>query len=198
MVDAVWHTDWSRSCCCLMEVNGGPTLPAKIHPAVLRLSPHPVFVENAGVSSHPQWPKDKRTTGRAARDKILMKIFLKEFVQKRLPLQQNHFLPCYIHLQHSAGEKDECLSSAKKQTFDGYSENILQADFSWKLCVYSISDTEERYSWNLTRLVKQKSPGEASLIVTLKAKQTLDNTVWASDIELLASWCWFGFCMGSG
>lgn len=130
--------------------------------------------------------------------KFWWRFFWKNLFRKGLPLQQNHFLPCYIHLQHSAGEKDECLSSAKKQTFDGYSENILQADFSWKLCVYSISDTEERYSWNLTRLVKQKSPGEASLIVTLKAKQTLDNTAWASDIELLASWCWFGFCMGSG
>lgn len=44
-----------------------PSLPVKTHPAVLLLSPHPAFVENAAVASHPQWPKDERTTGRADR-----------------------------------------------------------------------------------------------------------------------------------
>lgn len=80
------------------------------------LSPHPAFVENAGVASHPRWPKDNRTAGRgdsAVGGKRFEQDFWEELLRKGLPLQQNHFLPCYIRLQQSAGEKGGGRSSAK-------------------------------------------------------------------------------------
>lgn len=35
-------------------------VPVKTDPVVLLLSPHPAFVENAGVASHPRWPENRQ------------------------------------------------------------------------------------------------------------------------------------------
>lgn len=157
----------------------GPTLPVKTHPAVLFLSPHPAFVENAGVESRPRWPKDKRTTGnadRAVRVKLFDKDFFGRIVQKRFTFAAKSFF-ALLNSSTARCRRERRLSILCKETFDGYSENNSHADFSRNVRVYSISDSEERYSLNLTRVVEQKTLGEVSLTVTLKAKtrQTHDD-----------------------
>lgn len=62
-------------------------VPVKTDPAVLLLSPHPAFVENAGVASHPRWPEDNRTNRQTnSRDggRALMSMLqlLREFSQR--------------------------------------------------------------------------------------------------------------------
>lgn len=154
------RTDWSGSCCCLVSVVRwvGPTLPVKTHPAVLFLSPHPAFVENAGAESRPRWPKDKRTTGnadRAVRVKLLDKDFFGRIVQKRFTFAAKSFF-ALLNSSTARCRRERRLSILCKDRHLMGILRTIHVQISHRISVYSISDTEERYSWNLTRVVEQK------------------------------------------
>lgn len=62
-------------------------LPVKTDPVVLLLSPHPFFVENEEVASHPRWPEDNRKNRQTkswdgGRGLMSMLVLVKQFFQR--------------------------------------------------------------------------------------------------------------------
>lgn len=127
-----------------------------------------------------------KTAGRAD-GAVRVQLLDEDLFRKGLPLQQSHFLPCYIHLQHSAGEKGGCLSSAKTDIWWIFWEQFPCRFVMTVVCLFC--------GWT-------ESPGRSypdSLRIRVRSKYTTntERSAWPATLNCchgIAAWVVLSIC----